>query len=257
MYSANCNTIQLDAKGVATLNAADIDNGSFDNTTGAKNLIFTLSQTNFSCADLGTNLVTLSVADEAGNISEASANVTVEDLIPPVASAVRTLSYDLANGPVTISLADIEDGSTDNCGITNLSLNETGGDFLLPGTYFVTLTATDQAGNENTSETEVVITDSSLQTADISFGKLKLTVFPVPFNEVINIAFSEPTDLNTVSVQLLDFNQVDTGIQFHINGPNLISDDVSGLNIGNNIYWLVVTISGKKTQTQAIDIIKN
>lgn len=248
-------TVELDRNGLASISTGDIDNGSTDNTTAAGKLLFSLNQTNFDCTDLGVNTVELTVSDEFGNESSASAEVTVVDLIAPVANSVRSLSFDLADdGPVIIDVSDIEDGSTDNCGQPMLSLGDTGGDFLLPGNYIVTLTATDRYGNSSSSETEVEIIDSSISSSDFSFGKLKLTVYPVPFSDVINIAFSEPTDLATVSVNLLYFDQTNTGINFNANGVNLISDSTTNLSQASGpIYWLQVTI-GKKTQT--IQIIK-
>lgn len=253
--------IGIDAKGVANVSVTEIDFGSSDNSTPSKNLTFELTRTDtsgpaeFTCEDVGKEIqVMLTVTDLEGNFDVGFAVVNVEDYIAPVANSVRSLFFDLADGPVNIALADIEDGSTDNCGVPMLSLGDTGGDFLLPGNYIVTLTATDSYGNSSSSETEVEIIDSSISSAGLSFGKLKLTVYPVPFSDVINISFSEPTDLTIVSVSLLYFDQTNTGINFHVNGVNLISDSTTNLvQASGTIYWLQVTI-GKKIQT--IQIIK-
>ena len=50
-------TVQLDAKGVASISAAAIDNGSYDNATPTKNLVFSVDKTTFNCSDLGVNEV--------------------------------------------------------------------------------------------------------------------------------------------------------------------------------------------------------
>jgi hypothetical protein len=55
----------------------DIDNGSFDDC-GVVSLGIT--ETVFDCSDIGQNLVTLEVADGAGNISECTSIVTVNDI---------------------------------------------------------------------------------------------------------------------------------------------------------------------------------
>jgi len=247
-------TVQLDAKGVASISAAAIDNGSYDNATPTKNLVYSVNKTTFNCSDLGVNEVELTVTDLEGNSSMNTAQVTVEDIIAPTAKSLRSLTYDLndASGVVNITPEDINDGSSDNCDIQLMAIDPA--TFTMPGVYEVTLTVTDAGGNEATSVTEVEITDSSISSTGLSFGKLKLTVYPVPFADVINISFSEATDLANVSVSLLYFDQTNTGINFYANGINLISDSTTNLSqASGTVYWLRVTI-GKKTQT--IQIIK-
>ncbi len=68
-------TIQLDESGLATINAEDINGGSTDNC--GIDTIF-ISQYNFTCDELGTNQVTLTVVDNCGNTSTCTATVTVE-----------------------------------------------------------------------------------------------------------------------------------------------------------------------------------
>jgi gliding motility-associated-like protein len=82
--------VVLDNTGNATILASDLDNGSSDNCTPAGSLIFSASQTNFSCADLnmgnmGTVSVDLTVEDATGNQSQCTATVTVDG------SAVSTI----------------------------------------------------------------------------------------------------------------------------------------------------------------------
>ncbi len=66
--------IDLDANGQASIQAADIDGGTTDNSGD-----FTLSasQTQFDCANLGANTITLTATDAAGNTSSCTAQVTV------------------------------------------------------------------------------------------------------------------------------------------------------------------------------------
>jgi hypothetical protein len=73
-------SVQIDINtGLANIVAADIDNGSSDNCTGG--ITLSLSTTEFTCADMGVNLVTLTVEDASGNISTADATVTVTSSI--------------------------------------------------------------------------------------------------------------------------------------------------------------------------------
>ena len=75
-------TAQLDAAGNVTITAADIDGGSSD-TEGPVTL--SVSQDTFTCADIGANMVTLTVTDNIGQTDTCMATVTVEDNVPPVA----------------------------------------------------------------------------------------------------------------------------------------------------------------------------
>jgi alpha-tubulin suppressor-like RCC1 family protein len=74
-------SLTLDATGNASTTAAAVNNGS-SSTCGA--VTATLSQTAFTCANVGANAVTLTVTDNYGGSSTAPATVTVTDTTPPV-----------------------------------------------------------------------------------------------------------------------------------------------------------------------------
>ncbi len=70
-------SVQLDpSTGLASITASEVDNGSTDNCS----LSLSLSQTSFSCSDIGDNIVTLTATDNAGNSSSCDANVIITDL---------------------------------------------------------------------------------------------------------------------------------------------------------------------------------
>jgi hypothetical protein len=73
-------TVYLDTNGMASITPDDIDFGSFDNC-GIDTM--SLDIYNFTCEDIGDNLVTLTVTDYSGNYSFATDNVTVVDTIAP------------------------------------------------------------------------------------------------------------------------------------------------------------------------------
>jgi hypothetical protein len=82
------------ANGTATITAAQVDGGSNDNCTGP--LSYSLDKTTFSCANIGSNTVTLTVTDASGNQASGSATVTITGSIP-----APTISVVPANGTYT------------------------------------------------------------------------------------------------------------------------------------------------------------
>ncbi len=70
-------SVTLDGTGNATITPEDIDDGSIDNCTPSGSLVFSLSKSSFNSTDVGTNTVTLTVTDAAGNSSTCNATVTV------------------------------------------------------------------------------------------------------------------------------------------------------------------------------------
>ncbi|MCB0462526.1 MAG: HYR domain-containing protein, partial [Flavobacteriaceae bacterium] len=152
--------VQLDATGNASITADQIDNGSVDNCTLQENLIFALDITDFTCADLGNNTVSLTVTDEVGNSASADATVTVEDSISPTVTTQNiTVQLD-ASGNASITTGQVDNGSSDNCSISSFSLDIT--DFTCAdlGDNTVELTVTDQSGNSATASATVTVEDN-------------------------------------------------------------------------------------------------
>ena len=150
-------TVQLDAAGNATITGADIDNGSNDNCGIAS---LAVAPSAFTCTELGANTVTLTVTDINGNVSTCTSTVTVEDNVAPVALCSDiTVTLDAA-GNATIVAADIDGGSTDNCGIASLAASITSFDCSMTGANTVTLTVTDNAGLTATCDAIVTVVDT-------------------------------------------------------------------------------------------------
>ncbi|TDU34338.1 immunoglobulin I-set domain protein [Gelidibacter sediminis] len=99
-------TLELNGSGQATLTPADIDDGS----TGNTDFTLSISQTNFTCADIGVKTITLTVTDSDGQ-SSCSAQVTIVDNIDPVEPTLDPVTVD-CKGTLTAPT------TTDACGGT-------------------------------------------------------------------------------------------------------------------------------------------
>ncbi|MAN58276.1 MAG: hypothetical protein CMC08_00390 [Flavobacteriaceae bacterium] len=156
-------TVQLDANGQATITAGDIDNGSTDNCGIASR---TIDVTSFNCSNVGTNSVILTVDDGNGNTATCTSTVTVEDNVAPTASCVAPFTVQLdANGQASITAADIDNSSTDACGVASTSIDVSSFDCSNVGDNTVTLTVTDVNGNSSTCTTIVTVEDNVAPTA--------------------------------------------------------------------------------------------
>ncbi|MDB4089628.1 hypothetical protein N9544_08430, partial [Flavobacteriales bacterium] len=105
-------TIFLDSMGNASITLADIENGSFDNC--AIDTMY-LSKYNFTCADLGTNSVTLTVIDVNGNIDSCIGTVTVYDVITPYINCKDDTLYLNGSGSGSVVATNLVDSVWDNC----------------------------------------------------------------------------------------------------------------------------------------------
>ncbi|MEN0005755.1 MAG: hypothetical protein AAF798_16525, partial [Bacteroidota bacterium] len=139
---ALCNTlnIQLDAAGSASITAQQVDNGSNDACGIAS---YSLSKTTFNCGNTGFNTVTLTVTDVNGNASTCAGSVILSNNIPPTASCKNhTVELD-ESGEASIAVADIDNGSSANCGNPIMFLNRNG-------------FSCDDTGNDQTVRLEVI-----------------------------------------------------------------------------------------------------
>ncbi len=152
-------TIQLDANGNASITAADVDGGSTDQCGIAST---TIDMDTFDCSNVGDNNVILTVTDVNGNTSTCTAIVTVEDVTAPVVACRNIIvELDPVTGTVTIAGTDIDNGSTDACGIDTYTLDIDTFDCSDIGDNTVVLTVTDVNGNTATCTAIVTVEDNT------------------------------------------------------------------------------------------------
>ncbi len=150
-------TVYLNASGTASITPAQIDNGSTDNCAIASR---TLDKTSFNCSNEGGNTVTLTVTDNSGNIKTGTATITVVDTTRPTVTTKNKTIYLSATGTASIVVADIDNGSTDNCTIASRSLSKTNFNCSNKGTNTVTLSVTDNSGNMGANTATVTVLDT-------------------------------------------------------------------------------------------------
>ncbi|PHN07828.1 HYR domain-containing protein, partial [Flavilitoribacter nigricans] len=149
-------TVSLDAAGNASITPAQIDNGSSD-ACGIAELA--LDRLSFGCADVGSNPVVLTVTDNNDNSATCSATVTVEDkIVPQTVCQDITVSLDAA-GNASITPAQIDNGSSDACGIAELALDRLSFGCADVGNNTVVLTVTDNNDNSATCSATVTVED--------------------------------------------------------------------------------------------------
>ncbi|MEL6811532.1 MAG: HYR domain-containing protein [Bacteroidota bacterium] len=161
---ANCQniTVALDANGNATITAADIDAGS---TVSCGTAVTSIDVSSFDCSNIGANNVELSVTNTNGQTTTCTALVTVEDTTAP-AVVCQNLTVILdGSGSGTITPAQIDNGSSDACGIASMSLDVSNFDCSDIGVNNVTLSVTDVNGNVGSCVAQVTVLDDVNPTA--------------------------------------------------------------------------------------------
>ncbi len=226
--------VQLDASGNGNTTAALVDNGSND---ACGILSLELSKTAFTCADIATNpnIVTLTVTDNHGNVSTATATVTVKDEVAPVAIAQNVIVQldNTGNGSTTAAL--VNNGSNDACGILSMVLSKTDftcADIANPNT--VTLTVTDNHGNVSYATATVTVKDE------------------VPANVItknITVQLDASGNVGITADQVEDGSSDACGIATMTVSPNAFTCS----NVGNNTVTLTVTdVNGNLSSQTAV-----
>ena len=127
-----------------------------DNCAGATVVASPASGSTFA---VGTSTVTVTATDASGNTSTGTFTVTVKDVTAPTV-AVRNRTVTLVNGAASVTAADVNNNSTDACGIASYSLDRTAFTCATLGSYPVVLTVTDIHGNVASATATVTVVGS-------------------------------------------------------------------------------------------------
>jgi large repetitive protein len=106
---------------------------------------------------LGNTTVTWTIVDGAGNVTTVEQVVTVNDESAPMVLLANTSVILDANGYATIGFEDLDNGSVDNCGIASAVLSQSAFDCANVGENFITVTVTDNSGNQSSASVLVTV----------------------------------------------------------------------------------------------------
>ena len=203
-------TVQLDELGTATTTAESIDNGSTDNCSIAT---MTIDKDTFTCDDIGENNVTLTVTDVNGNSSTATVVITIEDIVKPTALTQDiTVQLD-ADGLASITAAQIDNGSIDNCSIATMTIDKDAFNCESLGGNTVTLTVTDLSGNSTTATTIITVEDNiapQVVTKDVVITLDQTGTISVTAEEFIDESYDN-CSLSSVRIDRTNFDCANLG----------------------------------------------
>lgn len=154
----------LDAAGRASITPEDVFLSGADNCNIVNLQSVVPSQ--FNCGNIGNNVVTLTVNDGHGNTATCTVSTLgIHDHTLPVMQCRNvTLNLD-ANGSASLSVAQVNNGSYDNCNIREYELSRTNFTCEQPGEHTVVLTGRDQSLNESSCTAIVTVRDQIAPTA--------------------------------------------------------------------------------------------
>jgi hypothetical protein len=173
--TANCKNVNVNLGTPTTVTAVMVNNNSTDNCTliGPSNLALIGGNVNISatsCSDIPVSLV---VTDRDGNKDTCTATIIVNDNIAPICNAQNATINLNASGVATLTVANINNGSSDNCGLAilpfaiaksaaGLSANSQSLSYACNevGTQTVFFKVTDAKGNTCTKTATVTVIDN-------------------------------------------------------------------------------------------------
>lgn len=203
--------------------------------------------------------VTLTATDDKGNDADCTFNVSIEDQIAPTPICQSiTVQLDAA-GMVSITTADIDNGSFDACGIDNMVLDMTDFTCANIGDNAVTLTVTDIYGNDADCTATVTVEDmvSPMITcpADETIVIVDANDCTVDYDGVAMISdnCSLAADINVTASIVLNLVAGGTGptgtVTLTNDGSGNIMIDADDLRAGDNVITLTATDGNGQVST--------
>lgn len=229
-------SIYLNSLGLATLNAASLNNSSSDNCSISS---LVASKTKYDCTNLGQNTVTVTATDATGNATQVSETVSVLDTILPVLKYRNRVLYLNSSGSVSITPSDVDDKSTDNCGITSYQISQSNFDCSELGTNFIDFTIADKSSNQVIQSVRITVRDT--------FAPVLKTKPVTLFLNQYGFAVLSPSDIDDGSTD-----------NCKISTRNLSQSVFTCGNLGtNSILYTLTDLSGNTSSSRVSVTVKD
>ena len=179
----------------------------------------------------GTYTVVWTYSDGNGNLITQSQQVVLTDPTPPVANTQPATIQLNANGQAVLTASQVNNNSTDNCGIATLSINQNTFTCANLGNNTIILTVTDNSGNTNTNSAVVTVVD---------------TISPLAVTQPVTLYLDATGNITLTAVQ------VDNGSTDNcaVITRTLSQTDFNCSNIGTNTVTLTVTDQSGNSNTK-------
>lgn len=211
----------------------------------------------------GNYTITVTATDPCGNSASQTFILSIRDLQAPQAACLPGVTLILdSNGNGSLTPADIDNGSLDNCGSINLSISPSTFNVSNVGVVPVVLTVTDNASPANSSQCTTPVT--VIQRGTISAGNVQggvgsnvsIPVSVTGFDNVCALSFSMHLagpagsvtgvgGFNLPGMSSADFNVVGNNITFSwVSGsPVTVSDGTAIFNVNVSLTGPVGSVS--------------
>jgi len=204
--SANT-TISCDASSLP----ANTGSSTATSTCGTGGLAITSSDASVvgSCANSSVLTRTWTATDNCGNSDNFDQVITIQDIVNPSITCPANKTQIAANGINTTlsdytTLATISDNCSSNANI-NVTQSPAIGSTQAIGTVNVTLTATDECGNSNNCNFDVVISGSTYCTSNYTSAAGEF-INNVTFNTIANTSGQDPNGYGDYTSQVTNLN---------------------------------------------------
>ena len=234
--------VTLDQDGEATVIPEQIHDTTTSSSCNENLVSMSIDQTFFDCTDLGENAITLSGTNAFGESGSCTAFITIADQNAPQAKCVQLLTATLDDtGFYTFSAGQIDNGSTDNCGIETYTVSPPALTSANIGLTPVTLTVTDASGNFSTCVCIVELQETT-GTQDAGFAQL-ITIAPNPASHEIFITAPSALQNSGFQFRLIDAKGRPLRHENRRPSDNSTQIDISTLIPGQ--YFLLLASNGR------------
>ncbi len=215
--------------GPITITATDIDSASADNTNCVPITLTIGGKYNLDCSDVNQEVEVYLIATDAyGNESRDTTTVLVLDTFKPVI-VLRPIIPDFYlnnKGEDTITVADLDGGSNDNCGI---ALREITGQFINCAdapSKDITFRVVDKYGNESDTTFTVNVLDTVSPTITVQNATVLIDTSAkaqLEQSQVV-VTINDNCGVDTITLSKEEFNLSDVGV----NNVDVTITDKSG-----------------------------